>query len=377
MMKRSLFLILTTLLSAHYIWGDDNSNSVIKTAVPFLTIAPDSRSGAMGDAGVATSPDLYSQNWNVSKYAFLEDHAGVSLSYTPWLRNLGINDLNLLYLSGYYKFDDIQSLSGSVRYFNLGQIEELDESGVATGSKIRPNEYAIDLGYSRMFSEYISAGLAFRFIRSDIANGSSSLSSGVSGATYDPANAWAADIGVYYQKPIQVKGYDAEMAIGGSISNIGTKIDYSDGSGSGSQFIPANLRLGGRYTMDIDQYNSFSVNLDFNKLLVPITDTTTKNMGPIEGIFNSFSDAPDGFSEELKEIMWSFGLEYMYLNQFAIRAGYFNENEDKGDRKYFTAGVGLYLNVFSLDFSYLIPAQGGRNSPLANTMRFSLGFRFE
>lgn len=376
-MKRSLFFILTTLLSAHYILGEDNSNSVIKTAVPFLTIAPDSRAGAMGDAGVASSPDLYSQNWNVSKYAFLEERAGVSLSYTPWLRNLGINDLNLLYLSGYYKFDDIQSLSGSVRYFNLGQIEELDESGNATGNKIRPNEYAIDLGYSRMFSEYLSAGLAFRFIRSDIANGSSSLSSGVSSATYDPANAWAADIGVYYQKPVRVQGYDGEMAFGGSISNIGTKIDYSDGSGSGSQFIPTNLRLGGRYTIDIDRYNSFSANLDFNKLLVPITDTATKNMGSIEGMLKSFSDAPDGFSEELSEIMWSVGLEYLYLQQFAIRAGYFNENEDKGNRKYFTAGVGLYLNVFSLDFSYLIPAQGGRNSPLANTMRFSLGFRFE
>ena len=381
MMKRTLILSLTILSTALYSFGQggafgDESAQAIRTSVPFLTIAPDSRAGAMGDAGVATSPDLNAQHWNMSKYVFNEEEAGVSLSYTPWLRNLGVNDLNLLYLTGYKKFGELQSVSGGLRYFNLGEITELDGSGNETGQKIRPHEFAIDLGYSRKFSEYISAGLAFRYIRSDIANGTSNTSTGLGGA-YTPGNSFAADIAMYYAKPVRVSGYDAEYAFGANISNIGTKINYSGGDGAGSQFIPTNLRLGGRYSMDIDQYNSIGFTLDMNKLLVPISDSSTQNMGTIEGMIKSFSDAPGGFSEEMDEIMWAMGIEYWYMKQFAVRAGYFHEHETKGNRKYFTAGVGLRLNVFSLDFSYLFPTQGGRNNPLANTMRFSLGFRFE
>jgi hypothetical protein len=377
MIKKTLLIVAIAVFAGQNFLKaqDDNSTQAIRTSVPFLTIAPDSRSGGMGDAGVATTPDINSQHWNASKYVFVEDEAGVSLTYTPWLRSLGVNDLNLVYLSGFKKFGKLQAVSASLRYFNLGEITEMNANGDATGNKIRPNEYALDLGYSRLFSDNFSAGLVFRYIHSDIANGTSGLNDGIGATNYDPANSYAADISAYYEKPIKVKGYDANMAFGLNISNIGTKISYSGTDGSGSQFIPANLRLGGRYDMNIDEFNSMGVTLDLNKLLVPIYDTN--NMGPIEGILNSFSDAPGGFKEEMHEIMYSFGLEYWYMKQFAIRAGYFHENVDKGNRKYYTAGVGLRLNVFALDFSYLFPAQGGRNNPLANTIRISLGFRFE
>ncbi|QQS51870.1 MAG: type IX secretion system outer membrane channel protein PorV [Bacteroidota bacterium] len=352
--------------------GQEISNSVIRTSVPFLTIAPDSKAGAMGDAGVSTSGDLSSQHWNSAKYVTLKENFGLALSYTPWLRSLGVTDLNLLYLSGYKKFGRDQAVSASLRYFNLGEIIELDGVGNETGQTIRPNEFALDAGYSRAFSEYFNGGLVFRFIYSDIAAGTSSTGL-AGGAQYEPGTSFAADISTYFQKPVNVGGYDASYAWGVNISNIGTKMTYSEDNES--QFIPTNLRVGGRYEMEIDEYNSIGGTLDLNKLLVPLNDTT--NMGTIEGMFKSFSDAPGGFKEEMQEIMWSFGLEYMYMKQFAIRAGYFHENENKGNRKYFTAGVGLYLNVFSLDFSYLFPTQGGQNNPLSNTMRFTLGFKFE
>ncbi len=352
--------------------GRDVSNTVIRTSVPFLTIAPDSKSGAMGDAGVSTSGDLSSQHWNSAKYVTLKEEFGFAISYTPWLRSLGVTDLNLLYLSGYKKFGRDQAVSASLRYFNLGEIIELDNEGEETGSTIRPHEFALDAGYSRAFSEYFSGGLAFRFIYSDIAAGTSSTGL-AGGAQYEPGTSFAADISTYFQKPVNVGGYDATYAWGVNISNIGTKMTYSEDNES--QFIPTNLRVGGRYEMEIDEYNSIAGTLDLNKLLVPLNDTT--NMGTMEGMFKSFYDAPGGFEEEMQEIMWSFGVEYWYMKQFAIRAGYFYENENKGNRKYFTTGVGLHLNVFSLDFSYLFPTQGGQNNPLSNTMRFTLGFKFE
>lgn len=377
MMKRTLFLALLVSVSLATTYGQDSDGkdvtaSAIRTAVPFLTIAPDSKAGALGDAGVSTSPDISSQHWNVAKYAFNEERSGVALSYTPWLRSLGVTDLNLLYLAGYYKFDRLQSISGSLRYFNLGEITELNDQGIETGSTIRPHEYAMDLGYSRAFSDYLSGGLAFRFIYSDIAAGTSESGLG-GGARYEPGTSFAADIAAYYNRPTRVQGYDANWGWGVNVSNIGNKMSYSEDNES--QFIPTNLRLGGNFGIELDKYNSLGFTMDLNKLLVPLNDTT--NMGTIEGMFKSFSDAPGGLEEELQEIMWSLGAEYWYMDAFAVRAGYFHEHENKGNRKYFTAGVGLQLNVFSLDFSYLFPTQGGRTNPLASTMRFTLGFKFE
>lgn len=386
MLRRIVFiaLVVTTFVTISGQTGsdgrDENSQNSIKTAVPFLTIAPDSKSGSMGDAGVATTPDISSQHWNSSKYTFMKEKSGVALSYTPWLRNLQVNDLNLLYLAGYLRLDKEQAVSGSIRYFNLGEINEVLEDGSATGKIIRPNEYAIDLGYARRFSEYIGGGIAFRYIRSDIANGTSGLGTSSAGAQYFPGNSFAADISTYYQREIKLSNYDGEMAYGLSISNIGNKMTYSEDDES--QFIPTNLRLGGRLGIDIDDYNKIGFTMDLNKLLVPTPqpgDSTydPQTIGVIEGMILSFYDAPGGFSEEFHEIMWSLGAEYWYMKQFALRAGYFNEYKTKGNRKYFTVGVGLNLNVFSLDFSYLFPTSGGRTNPLANTMRFTLGFRFE
>jgi hypothetical protein len=379
MLQRILTLIVLFIVSIGFVKGQDPSGreeslNALQYTVPFLTIAPDSRSGAIGDAGVSTSPDINSQHWNSSKYAFMKEQGGVALSYTPWLRSLGVTDLNLVYLAGYRKFDKNQAVSGGIRYFNLGEIQEIDESGQQTGSTIRPNEFALDAGYSRVLSEYFGLGLVFRFIYSDIAAGTSNLNSG---AMYEPGTSFAADISAYYQKPVNVGNHDGEMAYGIDISNIGKKMAYSEDNES--QFIPTNLRLGGRLGIDIDNYNKVGFILDINKLLIPTPDTTKdmQKIGVVEGMYTSFYDAPGGAKEEFHEIMWSIGAEYVYMEQFALRAGYFYEHETKGNRKYFTVGAGFMLNVFSLDFSYLFPTTGGRSNPLANTMRFTLGFKFE
>ncbi|MGD2034623.1 MAG: type IX secretion system outer membrane channel protein PorV [Bacteroidales bacterium] len=386
-MIKKLFVILLGFVSVYYSKAQEDDvlgrqNASIITTVPFLTIAPDSRSGAMGDAGVATSPDLNSQHWNAAKYMFMAEKAGVGLSYSPWLKGIGVQDLNLLYLSGYYKFDNRQAISGALKYFNLGTIDYTNQIGESAGTG-RPNEFAVDLGYSRLFSDYFSMALVFRFIYSDIAGGKGAINN----IQYQPGISVAADYGIYYQKPFQISKKDAEWAFGLNISNIGVKMAYSEGDEK--EFIPTNLRLGGRITIDLDEYNSLSATLDLNKLLVPtpplrdpdndsiIVKGKDDDVGTIQGMIQSFYDAPDGFSEEMQEIMISFGIEYWYRKQFAIRAGYFHEHEKKGDRKYLTAGVGLRYNIFSIDFSYLIPTEDGRNSPLANTMRFTLGFTFE
>ncbi len=387
MINRTLILIIAiaTVYTAKAqdddVLGRQGDVNAILTTVPFLTIAPDSRSGAMGDAGVATSADLSSQYWNAAKYMFMEERMGVGLSYTPWLKGIGVTDLNLLYLSGYYKFDKQQAISAGLRYFNLGTIEYTTGNGESAGTG-RPNEFALDVGYSRLFGEYFSMALVFRFIYSDIAGGTGSLNN----IPYNPGVSYAADYGIYYQKPFSIDKKDAEWAFGMNISNIGAKMSYSEGDRK--EFIPTNLRLGGRFSVDLDEYNTLGVTLDLNKLLVPTppkrNDSTLEveygkedNVGTIQGMVQSFYDAPAGFEEEMQEIMYSIGIEYWYRKQFAIRAGYFHEHEKKGNRKYFTAGVGLKYNIFSLDFSYLIPATGGRNNPLANTMRFTLGFTFE
>jgi len=369
-------------LSSKELAGQMNA---IQSAVPFLTIAPDSRAGAMGDAGVATDPDINSMHWNPAKYAFIDEEMGISLSYTPWLRTL-VPDINLAYLSFFRRLDRQQVIAASLRYFSLGEIVFTNQFGDYQGQHT-PNEFAIDAGYSRLFSDKFSGGLAFRFIRSDLTGGAVSSTSGETKAGI----AFAADVSAYYQTDIQVSDKDAKLSFGADISNIGTKISYTQNQDA--DFIPINLRLGGALKMNLDPYNTLTFALDFNKLLVPsppvyYQDSTNAAGDPVihygmdpnvsvpVGMFRSFYDAPGGFKEEINEIMYSIGAEYWYRNQFAIRGGYFHENQNKGNRKFFTLGVGLKLNVFAVDFAYLVPTSG-RQNPLANTMRFTLSFNFD
>lgn len=355
--------------------------NALRVAVPFLTIAPDSRAGAMGDVGAATQPDGSSQHWNPAKYPFIDKKWGLAFSYTPWLRNL-VNDINLTYLSGYYKIDDLQTISGSLLYFAMGEITFTSNTSEVV-KYFNPNEFAFDFAYSRLFSEYISGALAFRYIRSDLTGGYAQQGQSSSKA----GTSFAADIAMYFQHPVKLNGQTGEMAFGLNISNIGSKVSYNDDPNK--DFIPTNMRLGGRFTTDIDQYNSVSFSLDANKLLVPtppvyatvngetvIVDGKDPNVSVVKGMFQSFYDAPDGLSEEFDEVSLSTGVEYWYAKQFALRGGYFYEAKNKGNRKYFTLGAGLKYNIFNIDFAYLIPT-GGFNSPMANTVRFSLSFDFD
>ena len=379
----SLLLIFNAIIaqnSGPIPQGLKNSLNALQTSVPFLAIAADSRGGAMGDLGAATSPDANSQTRNAAKYAFIKDKMGVSLSYAPWLRNY-VKDINLGYLSFYYRFDDKQVVSASMKYFYLGQIIFRDSYGQYSGEYI-PYELSLDAGYSRLFSDRYSGALTLRYIHSDITGGGT-----IDGQLYSAGNSFAADLGVYCQMPFKINEMNSEFAWGACFSNLGTKISYSEGADK--QFIPANLRLGARMTLDLDEYNSLTGAVDFSKLLVPtpplfvINDETgdsTLYGKPIPtslpmSWIQSFYDAPGGFKEEMREIMISGGLEFWYRHQFAIRGGYFHENQFKGNRKYFTVGVGMNLNVFYLDFSYLI-STSGRDNPLANTMRFTLGLDF-
>jgi hypothetical protein len=379
LLSMCLVLLTLTAIVAQKLPKDlQSSLNALQTTVPFLTIAPDSRAGAMGDLGVATTPDGNSQNWNAAKYAFIKDRMGVSLSYTPWLRNL-VKDINLGYLSFYYRFDDKQVVSTSLKYFSLGEIIFRTDDGTYSG-QYTPYEFAIDAAYSRLLGEHVSAALTLRYIRSDITGGGT-----IQGTQYNPGNSFAADLGVYYQLPLKISDKDGEFAWGVCLSNLGTKISYTEGADK--QFIPANMRIGARMTLNMDDYNSLTAAVDLNKLLVPTPpkyvtvdgDTILYGMEtptslPLSWI-QSFYDAPGGFNEEMREIMISGGLEYWYRQQFAIRGGYFHEHSTKGNRKYFAVGVGMKLNVFYLDFSYLISATGTSN-PLANTMRFTLGLNF-
>ena len=375
-MKRIISLIaflIFFLIEIAYSQSSTTGSSVVSSAVPFLSISPESRGGAMGDAGVATSPDINSQYWNPAKYVFSESRSGVALSYTPWLYSL-VKDMSLAYLSGYHQLDDKQALSGSLRYFNLGSMELFTSSGSSNGSS-SPNEFSVDFGYSRKLSDYWSGAVSLRFILSDIYNG-------IGDVDLKAGTSYAADVAFFYNKKFYRNRKYSTIAYGINISNIGSKISYD--SGNTKDFIPTNLRIGGSYTTEIDKYNKIGFSIDLNKLLVPspVIDTIggsavlsnlgNQDIGPIEGIFKSFTDAPGGFSEELSEITESIGAEYWYSNQFAVRAGYFNEAKSKGDRKYFTFGAGLKMNVFSLDFSYIYTLS--KTSPLENTLRFTLGF---
>jgi hypothetical protein len=368
----SVALLATTRLYAQTSSGELNA---IQTVVPFLTIAPDSRAGAMGDAGVATSPDIYSMHWNPAKFAFIDGKAGAGISYSPWLRNL-VPDINIAYLSGYYRIDQKQVVSGSLIYSSLGDVDFTNDYGDLERT-FKPNEWSLDAAYSRMFTDNLSGGVAFRFIYSNLTGGFYS-----GGEATKAGLSFAADISVYYHKDITLFSKNALMAFGANFSNIGSKMNYSDSKTS--DFIPMNMRLGTAFTVDLDQYNKICVTLDFNKLLVPtppyysstnpdsIIAGKDPNVAVPVAIFQSFIDAPDGIMEELREITYSAGAEYWYNNQFALRAGYFHENETKGNRKYFTAGAGFRLRGFTLDFSYLMPLV--QNHPLARTLRFSLSF---
>ena len=368
--------------------------NTITTAVPFLMITPDSRAGGMGDVGVATSTDVNSIHWNPAKLGFAEKKMAIGISYTPWLKAL-VPDINMAYLSGFYKVKKNGTIAASLRYFSLGIITFTDQNG----SKIidaHPNEFAIDGAYSTKLSDEFSVGLALRYIRSDLTNGAP-----VQGISTHPGNAIAADISALYRKAnIKFSDKKAIGAIGLNISNIGQKMSYSDG-GKNSDFIPINLRLGGSLNVQLDDYNSITIAADVNKLLVPtppyykhVVDSVTgketntieldannepviakgknPNRSVTEGIFGSFNDAPGGGKEELKEINYSIGMEYWYNKLFALRFGYFYEDPTKGNRQFFTLGAGIKYNVFGLDFAYLIPTK--QRNPLENTLRFSLTF---
>ncbi len=350
----------------------------INTAVPSLSIAPDARGGGMGDNGAATTPDVSSQYWNPAKYAFQFSKAGVSLSYTPWLRKL-VNDVGLAYLSGYYKLgdSDLQAIGGSIRYFSLGEFISQRED--YKGMQMNPYEMAIDLSYSRKLSDLFSMGVALRYIRSDM------------GVTDDdlmgPDNAFAADISGYMEKYVILGNSECLWTWGFNISNIGTKVSY-DG-GETNQFLPANLKLGTGLLFPLDDYNRLGLYLDINKYLVPVypqrygtTEEETadyekrkedyNNMSSITGIFESFTDSPSGFSGELKEIRYSVGAEYSYNDQFFVRGGYFYESPEMGNRQYFSMGAGFRMSVFQLDAAYLVSTVP--SNPLDQTLRFSLSF---
>jgi hypothetical protein len=368
---RKFSFILITLLAVQLIVvaQDEDLNNPIISSVPSLTISPDARGAGMGDLGVATSPDVNSQFWNPAKYVFAESEAGMSFSFTPWLRQL-VSDINLTYLSGYWKFNERRALSASLRYFSLGEIQMRDAQGEDMGSAY-PNEFAVDVAYSQKLFENFSAAAALRMIYSDLNNGFGSTE------TY-PGIAVAADVAMYYKTPVQLSTGDGSFAAGLNLSNVGSKISYD--ANASSSFIPANIRLGASFDYPIDEYQRFSVSADINKLLVPTIDyaKTAENrdyyndMSSLQGILSSFGDAPGGAAEELREIYWSLGAEYVYNNQFSVRAGYFNEDQYKGNRKFFTAGAGFKLNVFQLDASYVVSVS--QTNPLDKTLRFSLSF---
>ena len=374
-LKSHYFLLLTCILFSSAIY----SQNPITTAVPFLMIAPDARGGSMGDAGVSTSPDVYSLFWNPAKYAFAEKDFGVGIGYVPWLRGL-VNDIGLASVTGFKKFGDKQAIAASLRYFSMGSVTFTNETGQELGD-VKPNEWAVDATYARKFSPSFSGAVAGRFIYSNLVP-----------VKYienvQPGTSIAADVSLYYHKELAIKGLTGSwISFGLNISNIGSKISYSSVS-INRDFIPTNLRLGPSFTMDIDEYNRLTIAIDFDKLLVPtppiyVTDSTGKhivsgkdpNVSPVTGMLQSFYDAPGGFQEELQEIIISPAIEYWYNKLFSIRAGYFYENKNKGDRQFFTIGAGLRYNVFGLDFSYLVPVR--QNNPLQNTMQFTLLFNFD
>lgn len=395
-MKRNLLIFVSFILLGTTVFAQGgqtndllkNKLNTITTAVPFLLIAPDARGGGLGDAGAASFPDANSMHWNPAKYGFIDKDFGFAVSYSPWLHKL-VNDINLAYLGGYKRINKRQVLSMSLRYFSLGNITFTNETGQNIG-QYKPNEFSLDASYCFKFTNEVSGAIALRYIYSNLTGGIY-----VAGAQSKAGQAVAADVSVYYEKPIEIKGMETKFALGANISNIGNKISYTENLDR--DFIPTNLRLGFSYDMNFDKNNSLALLLDFNKLLVPtppiyqldstgkyvydvdgnkiIEDGKDPNVGVVRGMIQSFYDAPGGFGEEMKEINIAVGLEYWYARQFSIRAGYFNEASTKGNRKYVTLGAGLRYSVFGLDFAYLIPVT--QRNPLENTLRFSLLFNFD
>ncbi len=372
-------LVFCTSLTAFAEEVSDLFNPLL-TGVPSLSIGPDAVAGGMADVGVATTPDVNSQHWNSSKYAQAASSAGFAFSYTPWLRSLGVSDIDLAYLAGYYKISDLAgTVSASLRYFSLGEIS-LRENANSVPIPVKPYELAFDAGYSRMLSEHFSMGVAFRFIVSDLSARSEE---------YYPGSAFSADINGYYALPIDIKTGESKLGIGFNLSNLGTKVSYD--KGETSNFLPTTFRLGASYLVPFDRYNRVSVSLDFDRLLVPsrlskfttgydptdentwgMSDDQYNNLSVMKGLAWSFSDAPGGFTEEMKEINFALGMEYAYNEQFFARAGYHNESEIKGNRKYFTVGAGFKMSAFKLDVGYVVSMV--QNNPLDQTLRFSLAF---
>lgn len=371
---RLYILGLLTLLALPAAAQKEDFFNPVNTSVTSQTIAPDARSAGMGDVGVATDPDVVSQYWNPAKYPFTISRAGVALNYTPWLREL-VNDMDLAYLAGYYRIGDYSAVSASLRYFSLGEVSLGTSDDAMT---INPYEMSLDVAYSLMLSEKFSIGAAVRWIYSDL--------------TYDytsdtaPGSAFAADLACYYQNYINLGQRECQLGLGLNISNIGSKISF--GGDNNSEFIPTNMRLGASLMIPIDEYNRFTIAADANKLLVPTypkqedgestedyQERVQKNyydVSSISGIFKSFGDAPGGLKEELQEVQWSVGGEYVYHDKFALRAGYHHESANKGNRKYFTVGAGFKMSVFSLDAGYVIAT--AKSNPLDQTLRFSLSF---
>ena len=364
-------LLVQTATAQEYITSTFNP---VEHAVISQTIAPDARSAGMGDVGCATDPDVNSQYWNLAKYPFCISRAGVSLNYTPWLRQL-VNDIDLAYVAGYYRVGEYGALSGSLRYFSLGDVYLSDAEDAMS---VKPYEMSIDLGDSQMLSETFSLGVAVRWIYSDLRYDYSEDSK--------PASAFAADLGMYYNNYLMLGQRECQLGLGLHVSNVGSKITYY--GDEESQFLPANLRLGASLMIPIDEFNRFTLAADANKLLVhtvPLQEVDETNsdyqdrvrreycdVSSIKGMFQSFSDAPGGFKEELEEIQWSVGAEYVYHDKFSLRAGYHHESESKGNRKYFTVGGGFRMSVFSLDVGYVIST--AQSNPLDQTLRFTLSF---
>ena len=367
--------ILLTVVSATVSAQDKKDMfNPVNTSVTSQTIAPDARAAGMGDVGAATDPDVNSQFWNPAKYPFCISRAGVALNYTPWLRQL-VSDMDLAYLAGYYRIGDYSAVSASLRYFSLGEVMTSDDVNAMT---INPYEMSVDVAYSLMLSEKFSIAAAVRWIYSDL--------------TYDytddtsPGSAFAADLACYYNNYINIGERECQLGIGLNISNIGSKITF--GGDDNSEFIPTNMRLGAALMVPIDEYNRFTISADANKLLVPTypkqeEDESTEDyqqrvqkdyydVSSISGIFKSFGDAPGGFKEEMQEINWSVGAEYVYNDKFSLRAGYHHEAENKGNRKYFTVGAGFRMSAFTLDCGYVIAT--AKSNPLDQTLRFTLGF---
>jgi hypothetical protein len=394
-MKIKKTLVAALLMVAAVSYGQNNnyigqdysvSPNVITTAVPFVSIAPDARGGSMGDCGVASETDVYSMNYNAAKYAFMEDKFSIGLGYSPWLQKL-TKDMRLAYLAGAYKINDRSSVAATLRYFSCGEIEFRDNNNISQG-KYSPNEWAIDATYSRMLGDYLSGAVAGRFIYSDLTQNQGDMAR--------PGISVAADVAVFYKRPVEwFSSMDADFSWGAAITNIGSKISYS-GISDRRDFIPTTLRAGANLKLELDEYNSLAFMVDFSKLMVPTPPVIARqengspilnpdgtyqilygydnNVSVVQGMIQSFYDAPGGFREELREVMFAVGAEYSYRDLFFFRLGFFHESQYKGNREFVSIGAGLKYTVFGFDVSYLIATR--QYHPLANTLRFTLNLDF-